>query len=108
MDDLLKNKLFWVVVLFTMFNLGFFVVNKVLVDKTADRVIERLQKEYSPSPYGPGFDPDRVDPEVLRNQRVYYELTQSTVGEDIIPLYDSARTVSIWRDDWEYDRGVNR
>lgn len=33
----------------------------MLMDKIADRVIEKLEKEYSPSPYGPGLDPDRVD-----------------------------------------------
>jgi len=33
----------------------------MLMDKIADRVIEKLEKDYSPSPYGPGLDPDRVD-----------------------------------------------
>jgi len=32
-----------------------------LIDKLADRVIEKLQKPYSPSPYGPGVDPDKLD-----------------------------------------------
>tara|TARA_Y100000034_G_scaffold130673_1_gene189683 strand:- start:1386 stop:1709 length:324 start_codon:yes stop_codon:yes gene_type:complete len=31
------------------------------VDKVADRVIEKLQKPYGPSPYGPGFDPDKIN-----------------------------------------------
>lgn len=35
--------------------------NKVIVDKVADRVIHKLQKEYSPSPFAPGFDPDKID-----------------------------------------------
>jgi len=32
-----------------------------IIDKVADRVIQKLQKEYSPSPYGPGVDPDKID-----------------------------------------------
>lgn len=32
-----------------------------IVDKVANKVIEKLQKEYSPSPYGPGIDPDKLD-----------------------------------------------
>ncbi len=31
------------------------------IDKVADKVIEKLQKPYGPSPYGPGFDPDRIN-----------------------------------------------
>lgn len=34
---------------------------KILIDKIADRVVKKLQKEYSPSPYGPGFNPDLID-----------------------------------------------
>lgn len=36
------------------------------INKVTDRVILKLQKEYSPSPYGPGLDPDKVDPEMFR------------------------------------------
>jgi hypothetical protein len=39
-----------------------FAITHLLVDKVANKVIERLQKDYSPSPYGPGFDPDKVTP----------------------------------------------
>lgn len=36
-----------------------------VVDKIADKVIEKLQKDYSPSPYGPGLDPDKIDPHAI-------------------------------------------
>ena len=39
---------------------------KVLIDKTAERVIQKLQKPYSPSPYGPGIDPDKLDVEKIQ------------------------------------------
>jgi hypothetical protein len=38
-----------------------FVGGNFVLDKVADRVIQRLQRDYSPSPYGPGFDPDKID-----------------------------------------------
>jgi hypothetical protein len=109
MEDLLKNKLFWAVALLAVFNLGFYVVGKALVDKTADRVIEKLQKEYSPSPYGPGLDPDRVDPDGLRGlPEGVYELTKTENGDIInyVPL-SKVQDASVWREGWERDRGAN-
>jgi hypothetical protein len=85
MDDLKNNKMLWVVIAFTVLNLGLFFGSKIVVDKAADRVIEKLQKEYSPSPYGPGLDPDKVDPESLNIK------TQNVV----------------WRQEWEENRGFS-
>ena len=61
MNDLLKNKLFWVVLVLGGFLLVVVVGGNKIVDKIADRVIQNLQKDYSPSPYGPGIDPDKLD-----------------------------------------------
>jgi len=104
MDDLKNNKIFWVVVIFTVLNLGGFFVSKFLISKTTDKVIERLQKEYSPSPYGPGLDPDKLDPdkldpESLKNQKVYFELKKNE-NQDVV-----INQSLIWRQDWEQDRG---
>jgi len=56
-----NRNLIWVVIglVLALLLAGF--VNKYLVDKVADRVIQKLQTEYSPSPYGPGIDPDKLD-----------------------------------------------
>jgi|GEM_PF-3161278 len=99
MDDLKNNKLFWVVVIFSVLNLGIFFVSKFVISKTTDKVIEKLQKEYSPSPYGPGLDPDKVDPESLKNQKVYFELRKNE-NQDVVTHQNV-----IWRQDWEQDRG---
>lgn len=110
MEDLLKNKLFWVVALLAVFNLGFYVVGQVLVDKTANKVIEKLQKEYSPSPYGPGLDPDKVDPDSLKNlPDGFYELRSTSSGEvvDYVPLSELVQDASVWREGWERDRGAS-
>ena len=37
------------------------VFSNAIVEKVADRVIERISKPYSPSPFGPGLDPDKLD-----------------------------------------------
>lgn len=60
-----NSKLLWVVVALTVTMIVVGVSSKFLVDKIADRVIQKLQKEYSPSPYGPGIDPDKLDPDKL-------------------------------------------
>jgi hypothetical protein len=39
---------------------------KVFIDKIADVVVEKLKQKYSPSPYGPGIDPDKIDMEKVR------------------------------------------
>lgn len=61
-----SNKLFWLVVGLTVVMLAVGFGGKSFVNKVSDRVIEKLQKEYSPSPYGPGIDPDKLDAEKLR------------------------------------------
>lgn len=66
MNDSGNNKLFYVVVVLVALLLVVGFGGKFIVDKVADRVIQKLQKEYSPSPYGPGMDPDKIDPDSLR------------------------------------------
>ena len=34
-------------------------------------MIEKLQKDYSPSPYGSGIDPDKIDVSSLINKKLY-------------------------------------
>ena len=41
----------------------------IMVDKIVNRVIQKLQKEYSQSPYGPGFDPDKIYIEKLNQEK---------------------------------------
>lgn len=36
-----------------------------LIDKTANEVIRRLRANYTPGPYAPGLDPDKIDPKAL-------------------------------------------
>lgn len=36
-------------------------IDKVLLEKMSDRVVQKLIQEYSPSPYGPSVDPDKID-----------------------------------------------
>ena len=61
MNDVLKSKMLLTVVVLAGITLFFGVTNKYFINKIADRVIEKLQKDYSPSPYGSGIDPDKID-----------------------------------------------
>lgn len=65
-----SNKLLFMIVILTLAVIVGVVGSKVIVDKTADRVIQKLQKDYSPSPYGPGIDPDKIDAEKLQNSKL--------------------------------------
>lgn len=56
-----ENKLLWTVIILSVCMLAVGVGSKILVEKIADRVIVKLQKDYSPSPYGPGINPDKLD-----------------------------------------------
>jgi len=61
MNNAMNNKFFWIVAGLTGAMLLIGIGGKVFVDKVADVVIEKLKKDYSPSPYGPGIDPDKID-----------------------------------------------
>jgi len=96
--NLLDNKLVWLVAFMTFFNVGMYLGFKVLINKTTDQVIEKLQKNYSPSPYGPGFDPDKVNPDSLRRKEVlFYEGQGEFLAKEITPS-------EIWKSKWELER----
>lgn len=61
-----ENRIILAVVAFTLLLAGGLGVKYYLVDKVADTVIERLQKPYTPGPYGPGVDPDKINPVNLK------------------------------------------
>jgi hypothetical protein len=50
----------------------------ILVDAVSDRVIHKIYKEYSPSPYGPGVDPDRLDVNVFNRKTKQSSEKQTT------------------------------
>lgn len=114
MEDLKENKLLWILLAVTFVNVAGFVLGSYLIDKTAQRVIGKLQKDYSPSPYGPGFDPDKVSPEGFKASQDYFEKRTSDefVNQDLIEsthggLGNARSNPNVWRNDWEKDRGFN-
>lgn len=101
MEDLKNNKIIWIVGALAIFNVLLLVMGKIVIDKAADRVIQRLQKDYSPSPYGPGFDPDKVDPRLLRRP---IERVEHKIDEKVLPT--AVVKEDSWRDVWERERGT--
>lgn len=109
--DIKNNKLLWTLIAVTFFNVGMLVVGQIIVEKTSDRVLEKLKKEYSPSPYGPGFDPDKVKPELFKSTDINSPQTTNTFCQQI---QDSESKVikammqgDVARDEWETGRGIN-
>lgn len=73
----------------SLLSFGFY---KIVVSGATKAVINNLQKSYSPSPYSPGFDPDKVNPDALRQPSK--ELYNAT-------YVDQPRS---FRESWEYQR----
>jgi hypothetical protein len=118
MEDLKNNKMLWILIGVTIFNIGAFIAGKIVIDKAADRVIQKLQKDYSPSPYGPGFDPDKVSPEGFKASKSYLEqrdeinfepqpLAQPNLQTHGGNISNSMNIADAWRSGWEQDRGFN-
>ena len=104
-ENLSKNPLLWIcVAVFLVGGLGF-VATEVVVDKVADRVIERLKQDYSPSPYGPGLDPDKVDNRALR--AINQNGGESRIDYDRFDQPMQTKKNS-WSGDWERERGFNQ
>jgi hypothetical protein len=55
------NKLLYILLTLTSLLLIFGLGVNLFVDKVSDRVIQKLKQDYSPSPYGPTIDPDKID-----------------------------------------------
>lgn len=110
MEDLKNNKMFWVLIVVTIFNIGAFLLGKVVIDKAADRVIQKLQKEYSPSPYGPGLDPDRVNPDALKASKKFFEMRavgDPQKGTPTTTLQERIKASDVWREEFEKERGAS-
>ena len=68
--NLTKNGVLVLVVTLGVALAGVYSIGVVMQDKIADRVIEKLQNNYSPSPYGPGVNPDKIDIESIRQNQI--------------------------------------
>lgn len=62
------NKILGVILILAVVAFAGLVSKDFIVDKIADRVVLKLQKSYSPSPYGPGLDPDKIDAEAIKDR----------------------------------------
>ena len=91
MNEVLENKWVRVVAILFVVFVVLVVFNNAIVERTADRVIEKLQKEYTPGPYAPGFDPDKVNPDLWQDDKV------------AIPSIEW-RDPKTWDEDWEAQR----
>lgn len=92
--DLKDNKIFWGLIALTIFNLTLLFGSKFIIDKVADRVIQKLQKEYSPSPYGPGFDPDKINIDFFKKS-----IVAATANTQI-----SSAKITNLDEEWEAER----
>lgn len=105
MEDIRNNKIIWAVLAITLTNIIVFGVGKVMVDKVTDRVIERLQREYSPSPYSPGFDPDKINP--IDSSLSHGNFFNHMIASKEKSMKNDPNSKVVWRDIWETERGFS-
>ena len=100
MEEIRKNKIFWGLIFLTVFNFLLFLFSKVIIEKAAERAIQKLQKEYSPSPYGPGIDPDKINIDgvkVINTEINNFKQLDSSISNH---FNESEK----WREEWEKSR----
>jgi hypothetical protein len=111
MENLKNNKLLWLIAGITFLNLLVFGLGKFIVEKTADCVIEKLKNDYSPSPYGPGFDPDKINLDSLKKNVSVAKLNLSDLAQENGHTHGGishlATATEIWRNSWEKERGFS-
>jgi len=61
----MNKKLLYVFFALTALLVAFSLGVDFFVEKVSERVIYKLRQDYSPSPYGPTIDPDKLDLEKL-------------------------------------------
>ena len=84
----------------TVFNFLLFLFSKVIIEKAAERAIQKLQKEYSPSPYGPGIDPDKINIDGVKV--INTEINNfKQLDSSIINHFNESEK---WREEWEKSR----
>lgn len=104
-----NNKWIWIGGGIILFNLLLFGASELIVRRTTNKVIERLQKEYSPSMYSPGLDPDKINPDALR-RRAEFVPDENSVVQPIQPTpvkekeKPKEETKVDWATDWELQR----
>ncbi len=68
----LNEKLMSILVVLTIVLVCLLVMMPIIVDRTTEKVIEELRSgRYSPGPYSPSFDPDVVDPNMLKKSEKF-------------------------------------
>lgn len=80
MNEWLKNRLVLVVVASSVVLWLFVLQFMFLTNTVKSRVINELRQNYSPSPYGPGFDPDKVNPQAFKTMLTDLDRLRSEVN----------------------------
>lgn len=61
----MQNKLLIIIATLSFLLLSVLLGGNLILDKVADRVVQKLKRDYVPGPYDPGFDPDKVNPSLF-------------------------------------------
>lgn len=88
----MNKKSTYIILIFVLF-LGFMSVAFKFVEKRiVNSVIEELKRDYVPGPFSPGFDPDKLDPSVLKEN-------DSEVEPEV---EQTLRNPNYWNNTWNH------
>jgi len=70
-----QNKLVLIIGFALFVNVMGFFMSDIILDKVADRVIQKLQKDYSPAkpPYGPGINSDVISDNAFKHPTLWQQ-----------------------------------
>ena len=91
------NKWIALIVILLVVNMAGFGFYKAVVKAAKQGVLNELRTPYSPSPYGPGLDPDKVNFDAFRKKVAITD----RAGESFV--YET-QSPEVWRTYWEDQR----
>lgn len=68
MENKMEKKILSILAVITSLLFATVLAKNYLIYAVTQNVIKELKRNYTPGPYDPGFDPDKVNPNALRSE----------------------------------------
>lgn len=101
----MKEQVTAILILFVLTIALLFVGKTYVVKGLSKAVVEELKRTYTPGPYQPGFDPDKIDPKVFQ-QNTQPNVVQTQRFQDLPPPVTAPylEQPQNWNQMWESQR----
>ena len=86
-------------IVFALAVAAMFAFDKIYTKKITESVVKELRNTYTPGPYQPGFNPDKVNPNAFRQPP-----QQQQQQPQSVPYFDPLPTPNQWNQQWNQQR----